>query len=164
MQSQQVSVLGQVNKPGRYSLEGARRLSDILAMSGGITPDGGDVVILIRNKDGLDTKQNIDLYEMMTSGDVKNNLMLVGGDIIYVDRAPRFYIYGEVQRPGMFKLERGMTVLQALASGGGLTPRGTEKGIRIKRKDQTGNIKIITAKHDDLLQADDVVYVQESIF
>ena len=164
MQSQQVSVLGQVFKPGRYPIDGTRKLSDILALAGGISPDGGDIITLIRNKDGVDTKENIDLFEMMASGDVKNNVKLIGGDIVYVERAPKFYIYGEVQRPGQFKLERGMTVLQALAAGGGLTVRGTEKGIRIKRKDADGNIKVIQAKHDDLVKQDDVVYVQESLF
>jgi polysaccharide export outer membrane protein len=64
---------------------------------------------------------------------------LQAGDVLYVERAPRFYIYGEVQRPGQFRLERAMTVLQALSAGGGLTPRGTERGIRIKRADAGQN-------------------------
>jgi polysaccharide export outer membrane protein len=84
--------------------------------------------------------------------------------VLYVDRAPRFYIYGEVQRPGVFRLERAMTVLQALSTGGGLSARGTERGVRIKRRDGEGKLQIISAKHDDLLQPDDVVYVQESLF
>jgi polysaccharide export outer membrane protein len=53
-----------------------------------------------------------------------------GGDIIYVERAPRFYITGEVQRPGAFKVERQMTVLQALSAGGGLTARGSDRGMQ----------------------------------
>ncbi|MNO02885.1 hypothetical protein D3C81_2234230 [compost metagenome] len=57
-----------------------------------------------------------------------------------------------------------MTVLQALSVGGGLTARGTERAMRIKRRDADGKIQVITAKHDDLLQVDDVVYVQESLF
>ncbi|MNN90519.1 hypothetical protein D3C81_2084770 [compost metagenome] len=57
-----------------------------------------------------------------------------------------------------------MTVLQALSVGGGLTQRGTERGIRIKRRDEAGKLEIINAKHDDLLQVDDMVYVQESLF
>jgi polysaccharide export outer membrane protein len=101
---------------------------------------------------------------MMRGGDLTRDLELAGNDVLFVERAPRFYIYGEVQRAGPFKLERGMTVLQALSTGGGLTARGTERGIRIKRRDASGKLQVLDAKHDDLVQVDDVVYVKESLF
>ena len=75
-----------------------------------------------------------------------------------------FYIYGEVQKPGTYKLEPNMTVLQALSVGGGLTPRGTERNVRIKRQTPDGKLEILNAHHDDKVQANDVVYVQESLF
>lgn len=164
LQSQQVSVLGQVNRPGRYPLEGKRSLMDMLAMAGGLGVEGGDAVSLIRKRGGTTTKEVIDIVEMVRNGDFKRDLDLAGNDVVYVERAPRFYIYGEVQRPGAFRLERAMTVLQALSVGGGLTPRGTERGIRIKRRDADGKLQILDAKHDDLVQVDDVVYVKESLF
>ena len=61
------------------------------------------------------------------------------------------YIYGEVQRPGAMRLERDMTVMQALATGGGLTQRGTEKGIRVHRKGADGSVQVRRA--DDGRQA-----------
>ena len=164
LQSQQVSVLGQVNRPGRYPLEGKRSLMDMLAMAGGLGVEGGDAVSLIRKRGGTTTKEVVDIVEMVRNGDFKRDMDLAGNDVVYVERAPRFYIYGEVQRPGAFRLERSMTVLQALSVGGGLTPRGTERGIRIKRRDADGKLQILDAKHDDLVQVDDVVYVKESLF
>jgi polysaccharide export outer membrane protein len=164
MQSQQVSVLGQVNRPGRYPIEGSRTLLDVLAQAGGISADGGDVISLLRVREGGAAKQVIDITDMVRRGDVAGNLEMAGGDVIYVERAPRFYIYGEVQRPGMFRIERSMTVLQALAAGGGLTARGTERGLRIKRRDAAGKLQILDAQYDDLVQNDDVVYVRESLF
>lgn len=164
LQSQQVSVLGQVNKPGRYPIDGRRSVTDILALAGGMNADGGDTVTLVRNRDGKSTKEVIDIIQMIRSGDMKQNLDLASNDVIYVERAARFYIYGEVQRPGVYRLERSMTVIQALSAGGGLTARGTERSIRIKRRDGLGNLQVIGAKHDDLVQVDDVVYVQESLF
>ncbi|MEG0880319.1 MAG: polysaccharide export protein EpsE [Janthinobacterium sp.] len=164
LQSQQVSVLGQVNRPGRYPLEGKRSLMDMLAMAGGLGVEGGDAVSLIRKRGGTTTKEVVDIVEMVRNGDFKRDMDLAGNDVVYVERAPRFYIYGEVQRPGAFRLERAMTVLQALSVGGGLTPRGTERGIRIKRRDADGKLQILDAKHDDLVQVDDVVYVKESLF
>lgn len=164
LQSQQVSVLGQVNRPGRYPVEGKRSVMDLLAMAGGIGADGGDTISLIRKRGGTTTKELVDVVEMVRIGNFNRDLDVMGNDVIYVERAPRFYIYGEVQRPGAFRLERSMTVLQALSVGGGLTQRGTERGTRIKRRDEHGKLQIIDAKHDDLLQVDDVVYVKESLF
>lgn len=164
LQSQQVSVLGQVNRPGRYPIDGKRNVTDLLAMAGGINADGGDTLTLIRTRNGKTAKKLIDVVDMIRAGDMNQNFDLESNDVIYVERAPRFYIYGEVQRPGTYRLERTMTVLQALSAGGGLTPRGTDRSIRIKRRDQAGNLEVVVVKHDDLVQTDDVVYVQESLF
>lgn len=164
LQSQQVSVLGQVNRPGRYPIDGKRSLMDCLALAGGITIDGGDTVSLIRRRNGVTRKDVIDVIQMVRTGEFSQDVDLAANDVIYVERAPKFYIYGEVQHPGPFRLERAMTVLQALSAGGGLTPRGTQRGIRIKRRDAAGVMQIIEAKHDDLVLVDDVVYVQESFF
>ena len=162
--SQQVSVLGQVNRAGRYPIDGPRSVLDLLALAGGISPDGGDVVTVIRKRNGKVLKDQIDTAELMRIADMTGNSDVQAGDIIFVDRAPRFYIYGEVQRPGQLRLERQMTVLQALSAGGGLTLRGTERGLRVKRRDQDGKLQTIDVKGDDLLQPNDVVYVKESLF
>jgi polysaccharide export outer membrane protein len=136
----------------------------MLALAGGVNMDGSDQVTLIRTRDGKTEKQVIDIVAMIRSGDMQQNFELGADDLIYVEPAPQFYIYGEVQHPGMYRLGRSMTVLQALSVGGGLTPRGTEHGIRIKRRDATGSIRILEVEHDALVQEDDVVYVQESLF
>jgi polysaccharide export outer membrane protein len=164
LQSQQVSVLGQVNRPGRYPVEGKRHVLDLLATAGGVSADGGDTISLIRNRNGASTREAIDLASIVHSGSLASNLEVAGGDIIFVERAPRFYIVGEVQRPGAFKVERQMTVLQALSAGGGLTARGSDKGIRVTRRDASGKATTIPARHDDLVQVDDVITVRESWF
>ena len=90
--------------------------------------------------------------------------MLLNGDVVWVERQPIVYIYGEVQRPGPMRLEREMTLLQALATGGGLTARGTEKGVRVHRKAADGNVTVITPGMTDKLREGDVVFVRESLF
>ncbi|HWT72338.1 MAG TPA: polysaccharide export protein EpsE [Oxalicibacterium sp.] len=164
MESQQVAVLGQVNKPGRYPIEAKRRLTDVLAMAGGVNPEAGDTVTLLHNNGGKTERQTIDLLDIMHSADNAKNPQLVPGDTVYVDRAPRFYIYGEVQRPGAYRVERDMNVVQALSVGGGLSIRGTENGIRIKRRDESGETKVISAHLEDKVRPDDVIYVKESLF
>jgi polysaccharide export outer membrane protein len=164
IQSQLVSVMGQVNRPGRFPLEGKRSLMDMLALAGGIAADGGDTISLIRKRNGNTTREEIDVVEMVRAGQLSKDYELQAGDVIFVERAPKFYIYGEVQRPGGFRLERGMNVTQALAAGGGLSPRGTERGLTIKRRGSDGKLQTVEAKADDLVQVDDVVYVKESWF
>lgn len=164
LQSQQISVLGQVYRPGRYPLEGERTLADLLATAGGLSPEAGDLITLIRTKDGTTTRQVIDLPKMLRSGDLSENINIVAGDILYVEKYLKFYIYGEVQRASQYRLEKNMTVLQALSVGGGLSARGTERGVKIKRRNAEGSIEVIDAKHDDLVRPDDVIYVRESLF
>ena len=92
------------------------------------------------------------------------NYPVANGDIIYVPRAPLFYIYGEVQRPGAFRLEKDMTVMQALSVGGGLTVRGTEKGIRVNRHGPNGKVETVQSALTDHVKENDVIFVRESLF
>lgn len=161
----QVSVLGQVNRPGRFPLEKADlRLSDLIAMAGGVAIGGSDVVVLNGERDGQPWRSEVDLPSLFASGGRARDPILQGGDTIWVDRQPLVYIYGEVQRPGPMRLERGMTLMQALATGGGLTQRGTEKGIRIHRRQVDGRVQVMQLTMDERMQDGDVVYVRESLF
>ena len=159
----QASVLGQVLRPGRYPLEQANMtLSELLAMAGGIAPSGNDIVTLTGKRNGKPMRVQVD-FPTIFIGDTKD-VPVADGDVVYVDRMPTVYIYGEVQRPGPYRIERGMTVLQALATGGGPTLRGTEKGMRIHRRDAEGKIQVVEPKMDDLVKDGDVLYVKESLF
>ena len=162
--SQQISVLGRVNRPGKYTLEKTTRLADALALAGGIIVDGADVVTLMRTRDGKTEYRDIDMLALFKSGGEANNVMVQDGDVLNVARQPMFYIYGEVQRPGSFRLEQGMNVVQALSMGGGLSPRGTQRGIRVLRRDAAGTLQEVEVKLADPVKKDDVIYVKESLF
>jgi len=162
--SQQVSVLGQVNRPGRYPIEGRRKVLDLLAMAGGIGADGGDVVSLVRTRNGIAQRDMLDIVDMVRKGELTGDIDVAGGDVIYVERAPRAYIVGEVQRPGPFRLERAMTLQQALSAGGGLSARGSLHGLRITRRDTAGHSHTTAATMDDRIEVDDVITVRESWF
>lgn len=164
LQSQMVSVLGYVRNQGRYPIDGKRSLTEILAMAGGIIPEGGDLITLIRSDGNQFFKEVIDVSEMVRSGDLSRDVHVRSDDLVYVERANRFYIYGEVQRAGTYRLERNMTVIQALSVAGGLNPRGTERGLRVQRRDSDGNLRILSVKSSDLVEPDDVIYIKESLF
>lgn len=161
----QVSVLGQVQRPGRYPIEtGELRLTDLIASAGGIAPTGSDIVVVVGTRNGKPFRAEVDFPRVFTSDRLAEDVLLQNEDVVYVDRAPTYYMYGEVQRPGAQRLERGLTLLQALAASGGVTQRGTEKGIRVHRKGPDGKTQVVTPVMDDQLQDGDVVYVRESLF
>ncbi len=161
----QVSVLGQVNRPGRFPIESTDlRLSDLLAVAGGIAAGGADTVVLVGTRNGERMRRQVDLPSLFRNAGREDDMLVLNGDAVYVERAPVAYIYGEVQRPGPLRLERGLTVMQALATGGGLTARGTEKGLRVHRKAPDGQPLVLQPAMDDALRDGDVVYVRESLF
>ena len=165
VRSRQVSVLGHVVRPGRYPLdEVTTSITDVLALAGGIAPTGDEVVTAVVTRDGKATKAEIDVAGMYRSGDMKSNFQVQAGDTIFVQRAPVFYIYGEVTRSGSYRLEPNMAVVQAISLGGGLTPRGTERGLLIHRRGPDGTLQKIGARLSDSVRADDVIYVRESLF
>ncbi|WP_037484290.1 polysaccharide export protein EpsE [Sphaerotilus natans] len=161
----QASVLGMVNRPGRYPIEQTgMRLSELLATAGGIAQGGSDQVVLSGMRDSKPLRVVIDVPLLFAQSGGVNDPVIANGDTVYVERMPMVYIYGEVQRPGAMRLERDMTVLQGLASGGGLTQRGTEKGLRLHRRGADGKVQILQPGMNDPLQNGDVIYLRESLF
>jgi polysaccharide biosynthesis/export protein len=162
----QASVLGQVNRPGRYPIEVAdMRLTDLLAMAGGTAAGGADTIVVTGTRDGKPMRLEVDLPTVFgAQAKAQDNIQILNGDTVWVDRQQVVYIYGEVQRPGPMRLERGMTLMQVLATGGGLTQRGTEKGIRVHRKSGDAKVQVVQPGMDDKMQDGDVVYVRESLF
>jgi polysaccharide export outer membrane protein len=161
---QQISVLGRVNRPGKHNLEKVGRITDALALAGGVAGDGADTVTLVRTLDGKTEYRDIDLIALFKPGGEASNEPVQDGDIVNVSRQPMFYIYGEVQRPGTFRLEQNMSVVQALSLGGGVTARGTQRGIRILRRDAGGAMQELDTQLSDPVKKDDVIYVKESLF
>ena len=153
LRSQQVSVLGHVARPGRYALDDtSTRLADVLAAAGGISPTGNDIVTVVRN--GKEHRVDV----------LAKPFKLQGGDMVSVERAPVFYIYGEVTRSGYYRVEPNMTVMQAIAAGGGMTPRGSDRRLKLRRAGPDGKIAETDVGLRDTVKADDVIYVRESIF
>jgi len=164
--SLQVSVLGQVARPGKYPMEqSGSRVTEVLAIAGGTLPTAADAVQLItRGDDGKERKIDIDIPAIVQAGEISKDVLVKNGDIVFVARAPMFYIYGEAQRPGQYRVERGMNVMQALAVGGGPTTRGTDRGLRISRRDSSGKLNTREADPNELIYPDDVLLVRERIF
>ncbi|HZY19121.1 MAG TPA: polysaccharide export protein EpsE [Ramlibacter sp.] len=161
----QVAVLGQVQKPGRFPLEtNTVRVSDMLAAAGGVTPMGDDTLIVTGTRAGQPFRKVIDIPGLFINSRNQDDILVSGGDTIFVNKAPVYYIYGEAQRPGPYRIERGMTVMQAVAQGGGPTPRGSLNRLRLTRTGPDGRAVESDAKLTDPVLPNDVIFVRESLF
>lgn len=163
--SQQVSVLGYVNKPGRYPLDSESSIVDLIAMAEGIDEMGDNKVVVTRNVNGKPQKQELNLNAYLDKSETSiEPYKMHPGDQVFVPKAPMFYIYGEVQNPGGYRLEPEFSVVKAVSIGGGLTLRGNEQGIVIKRKNGNGQLQEIEVELGEGVLKDDVIYVGERWF
>jgi polysaccharide biosynthesis/export protein len=163
-----VTLLGQVLHSGSYTLDpdtagSVSTLAQLLAKAGGITTTAADHCFLVRNINGQTHRQRVDLADLINNGNIKADITLLNNDVVLVPEMDVFYIYGEVQKPGRYQLERDMTVMQALSVASGLTPRGSVKGIELNRS-AGSEIKTFKSNLDDRMQPNDVVYVKTSVF
>lgn len=129
-----------------------------------MAPSGGDLLVVSGQRGGKAFRMEVDLPTLFGPNGREQDIIIQNGDVLWVDRFPMIYIYGEVQKPGQIRLERGMTLLQGLAAGGGLTLRGTDRGIRVHRKGTDGKVQELKPAMDEALKDGDVIYVRESLF
>jgi len=171
---QKIAVLGAVGKPGLYEMAGPTTLLQILSEAGGLTPQAGKEVHVLRLRESGEKERIVlNLDDLMRKGN-DSNIMLQPKDEIIVpfDQTLTVYVYGEVKNPGaiQFLESKKITLLRAVAQAGGLTEWANAVQVLVKRRDpQTGkeknlwyNLKkIIDGKRPDVfLQDGDVVVVK----
>lgn len=165
VRANQVNVLGMVGRPGRYPLDVAgMRLTEVLALVGGVLESGSDTLVLLGKRNGQLQRQEIDVPTLFSGVGPPQDPEIMPGDVVWVDRAPQLYLTGEIGRPGPLRLTRNMTLRHALAAGGGITQRGTLRGLTIHRTTPQGTITLTNPSMDELPQDGDVIVIQESLF
>lgn len=163
LKSRQISVLGAVKTPGRFPLDARLSTLDALALAGGVTDAGSLEVVLLRPSGGQTLRYDLDVSSLLSGQGP--GVELAPGDTIYVPEAPKFYIYGEVQRPNAYPIREGsLTVMQAISLGGGLTDRGSDSRIQIRRESGDGQVRTLSADLRDPVRPNDVIYVKERLF
>lgn len=174
--SRSIFVLGEVRAPGKYNIEGQVTLLEVIAKAGSLTAAAGSTIIVQRYKDGLvpvvtapalpgDARAAEVMrvsVEDLQEGRLTANILLQDNDTIYVPQAERFYVTGFVRSPGFFVLKPGMTVGQAIAVAGGLTERGSTRGIKIIRKIGDKEVEI-GVKMSDLVRPNDTIRVRQRL-
>ena len=173
--SRSIFILGEVRTPGQYSIEGQVTLLEVIAKAGSLTPTAGTEIIVQRYKDGLPTVLTPALpgddraaelmrvsVDDLRDGRITANLLLQDGDTLYVPAAAKFYVTGFVKSPGSFVLVPNMTVRQALAVAGGLTERGSTRGIKIIRRVGDKEVEV-GARMSDLVKPNDTIRIRQRL-
>lgn len=171
--SQTVFVTGEVRTPGTVALKGNMSLMEALAEAGSITQNAGDQIVVVHPRAGASPTQPLSPSEAgasVTRIDLEDlqegrapSVTLHDGDTIVVPRAEKFYVTGFVRSPGAYPCDTGLTVLQAISLAGGVTERGSHRGIKIRRN-VDGTVKEISVKDTDLVQPGDTIVVRQRVF
>lgn len=168
VRSRLASIYGEVQRPGRYPIEGNLSLLELLALAGGVKTGADDKAVLMRRAGQPgQVRQQLEVAvgnRFVPSQEVQD-IELQPGDVVFVPLAPRFYIYGEVGQPGAYAVEEGLNIMRAISLAGGLNARASENRILIRRVDQiTGQLHDIPVSLADAVLPGDVVYVNERWF
>lgn len=165
--SKKTIIMGQVYKPGIYTLSGNTTFLELVSLAGGLTREAGDKATIKRKllpgRPG-ESVITIDLKGLIELGNTSLDVPLMDGDSIFIAKAGLFYITGEVKKPDAYRHEEGLTVIKAVTMAGGFTDKASSGRIRIIRKTGSGEKVIEKASMDEKVLADDIILVPESFF
>jgi polysaccharide export outer membrane protein len=158
-----VSIQGEVRMPGIYPIVGPRRLSDLLTASGGPTELSDDKAEVRHGAGG-------DVVHVQIKKEAED-VTIVPGDTITLDRAPLVYILGNVRRSGGFPLARRTTLAEGVALAQGFSPSAKDKKAYLFRDQGDGkrvvmevNLhEILRGKRADIdMKPNDVLFIPNS--
>lgn len=182
--SRNVTVLGAVARPSVYPLERPTTVLEALSLAGGLIPQSGNTLTLVRNGTPSESAASpptagstltIDLAKLMQGKDPSLNLEVRSGDVISVSPAPVIYVVGAVAKPGGFVLQdpaSGVTVLQALALAEGLKSVAARSrtllirrsaGLKERQEIPINLAKLMAGRiRDQYMEPNDILFVPES--
>lgn len=154
--SRSVNIAGAVGAPGIVPLDRPYHALEALLKVGWVRGDGANFVYL-RRPGQPERKLEV---EQLVRGDANADPLLVPGDTLFVPPAETFFIYGQINGPGMKGILPGMTIRQAIALSGGVSASGKADKVGLVR----GNSKEIDADPSMKVQNGDVIIIKERLF
>jgi polysaccharide export outer membrane protein len=152
--SLQYYLSGAVKSPGLYEMDSETTLMELIAKAGGVLPERGNIAYLLRAStnhitEGKDIDSllshkepiKVNLKGLLDKGDMRHNLVLQSGDVVYIplQRAlnlgeSKIYVEGEVDSPGVYDYQEGLTALNACIMAGGFSEFAAPNRTRIVRQ------------------------------
>ena len=119
-------------------------LIEALAAAGSTTANASTEVLILRPRDSTSAapltpdqmdQANVSRVSLadLQLGRLSENVALMEGDTIFIPKAEKFFVTGQIRTPGAYTYERGLTVLQAISLAGGLTDKGSNRRIKVIR-------------------------------
>ena len=148
--STKVQVLGEAEKPGLFYLTGPTTLLELLAKAGGLGKTAGKDLVLVRTEappagapgTASTVLLRLDIRKIQ-AGDVKENILLQNGDMMFVPKASAFFVLGEVNKPGTFALDKEIVALEAVTLAGGFSGTAAPAGVKVLRRTAEGKQETI---------------------
>jgi polysaccharide biosynthesis/export protein len=149
--SKKVHVMGEAEKPGLFFLTGPTTLLEMLSRAGGVSKNAGKDLVLVRAEQvTADGKRigsgssilRLDLRKIQ-AGDVKENIALENGDMMFVPKAQAFFVLGEVTKAGTFPLDKEISVLEGVTLAGGFSNAAAPSAVKLLRRKADGKQETI---------------------
>jgi polysaccharide export outer membrane protein len=146
-------VSGEVKTPGGFQYEEGLTLQKAIAMSGGLTEKSDRAGIRVKRVNG-----QID-QTLVPEPDA----LIMPDDVIVVAQAQKFYVNGEVRRPGDYSYEKGLTVHKAITMAGGFTEKASKGSTKVLRI-VNGQEETLELSLDSQLHPGDIIVVPMRFF
>ena len=132
LRSIQVLVVGQVQRPGNFTVSSLATMVNAVFAAGGPTSRGSMRGIQLRRADKLITE--LDLYDLVLAGDKSRDVQLLPGDVIFVPPiGAQVAVAGAVNTPAVFEIKKGASVSEALQWAGGLATTAQARRATLER-------------------------------
>jgi len=168
LRSIRVFILGDVNRPGSYTVSALSTMTNALFVSGGITPIGS--LRNIQLKRAGDVISEFDLYDLLLRGDTSKDVRIQPGDVIFVPPVGSLVgISGEVKRPAIYELKGESTAMQSIDIAGGFTAKAFPSLSQIERITPDGikevlDLDLTTSENDSFKLANgDVLKIYSTL-
>ena len=151
--SRQITLVGSFKKPGTYDYVAKRNLLDVIAIAEGLTENAGTAAYITRFDDK--SKKNInyfvDLDQLIKKGNMAQNIMVLGGDVIFIPETGQCFVDGAVRKPGTYPIKSGMTITEVVTLAGGLAGYADTDKIKLIRHMGPGQERqVLSLSYNDL--------------
>ncbi len=144
LKSIQVFVLGDVTRPGSYTVSSLSTMTNALLVSGGIANTGSLRNVQLKRNNRVVGR--LDLYDLLLNGNTKSDRRLNSGDAIFVPPVSKqVSVYGQVKRPAIYELKNESSIGEVIALAGGLLPNAYKREVRVEKFGHNGNKSIVVA-------------------
>jgi polysaccharide export outer membrane protein len=127
-----IFILGDVRRPGSYTIGSFATITDALLLAGGPTEIGSMRNVQLKRKGQLVT--TFDLYDLLLKGDKSKDVSLMAGDVVFVPvTGPLVGIAGNVKRPAIYELRNRFDLDYLFDLAGGIIPTADTQQIQVER-------------------------------